>query len=86
MLAQIQCNTLIIMLIIGLTMIFCVSPLLAVCSLSLQGNSCSLSHGMAKEAPSDVLQLPQCMDRVIQYNPRSISLSLHSNPITQMNP
>ena len=28
---------------------------------------------MAKEAPSDVLQLPQCMDRVIPYNPQSIS-------------
>ena len=39
MLAQILCNMLIIKLIIGLTMFFCVSPLLAVCSLSLQGFS-----------------------------------------------
>ena len=30
---------------------------------------------------SDILQLPQCMDRVIQYNPQSISTEPSSVPI-----
>ena len=43
-------------------------------------DSCeSLNHSWQRNGElSDILQLPQCMDRVIQYNPRSISSESYS--------
>ena len=80
--AQISCNNLIIMLIIGRTLIF----LFAICSLSVRYLYKEILVLWAMAWQRKHLQiyspLPQCMDRVIQYHSLSIAAELESYSYT----
>ena len=70
------------MLLIGRTLIFLFAIVRCLFAVSTR-IFLFLSHGMAKEAPSDVLKLPQCMDKVIQYHSLSIAAELESYSYTK---
>ena len=80
--AQISCNTLIIMIIIGRTLIFLFAIVRCLFAVSTR-IFLFLSHPWQRKHLQIYSPLPQCMDRVIQYHSLSIAAELESYSYTR---